>query len=209
MNSDKSRLSQRKHPVQARSSQTLAAIFDACIAQLLAHGIERLTTTRVAQGAGVSVGTLYQYYPNKQALLAAALAFHQDRLAVAMEEACAAVAGAPLADIGAAVVDAVLAPRIAQPMVARALLAVGFEPDGQAQLALATQRIQLAVGDALAGAADARIPDTGLAGFMLVGALTGQVQALLAAGMDATMAGQARGQMLALAQGYLRGIAVA
>ena len=207
MNSDKSRMSPRKRPVQARSSQTLAAIFDACIAQLLAHGIERLTTTRVAQGAGVSVGTLYQYYPNKQALLAAALAFHQDRLAAEMEERCAAVAGAALETVVAAIVEAVLAPRIAQPAVARALLAVGFEPDGHAVLALATQRIQLAVGDALAGAADTRFADPGMASFMLVGALAGQAQALLAAGMDASMAQQARAQMAATALGYLRAIA--
>jgi AcrR family transcriptional regulator len=209
MSSDKGKLSPRKRPVQARSGQTVEAIFDACIAQLLAHGIERLTTTRVAQGAGVSVGTLYQYYPNKQALLAAALEWQLGQLAETMEGHCAAVAGAPLAAIAAAIVEAMLAPRLAQPAVARALLAVSLEPDGHALAALGKQRMQLAVGDALASVADARFLDPGMASFMLIAALDGQVQALLAADMLPSMAEAARAEMTTLALAYLRASAVA
>ena len=54
----------RKTPIQARSTVTVEAISEATIQVLLSHGAERLTTTRVAERAGVSVGTLYQYYPN-------------------------------------------------------------------------------------------------------------------------------------------------
>src|SRR5258707_5369934 len=42
----------------------------------LRHGVEQFTTTRVAERPGVSVGTLYQYYPNKQSLLFAVLERH-------------------------------------------------------------------------------------------------------------------------------------
>ena len=56
----------RKTPIQARSTVTVEAIFEATIQVLLSRGADRLTTTRVAERAGVSVGTLYQYYPNKQ-----------------------------------------------------------------------------------------------------------------------------------------------
>jgi AcrR family transcriptional regulator len=59
----------RKTPVQNRSTVTVKAIAEAAIQVLLAVGLNRLTTTRVADREGVSVGTLYQYYPNKQALL--------------------------------------------------------------------------------------------------------------------------------------------
>ncbi len=59
----------RKRPVQARSEATVAALFEASIQVLLAAGYRRLTTTRVAERAGVSVGTLYQYFPNRQALI--------------------------------------------------------------------------------------------------------------------------------------------
>ena len=59
----------RKTPVQARSTFTVEAISEATIQVLLSHGADRLTTSRVAARAGVSVGTLYQYYPNKRSLL--------------------------------------------------------------------------------------------------------------------------------------------
>jgi len=58
----------RKQPVQSRSQATCAAILEATIQVLVSQGIARFTTTRVAERAGVSVGTLYQYYPNKTAL---------------------------------------------------------------------------------------------------------------------------------------------
>jgi AcrR family transcriptional regulator len=66
----------RKLPVQARSTLTVEAIFDATIQVLLADGIEGLTTTKVASRAGVSVGTLYQYFSDKRELLTAALERH-------------------------------------------------------------------------------------------------------------------------------------
>jgi AcrR family transcriptional regulator len=75
-------------PVQARAMVTLAAISEATIQVLLSHGVERLTTTRVAERAGVSIGTLYQYYPNKQSLLFALLEQHRDQVSVAVETAC-------------------------------------------------------------------------------------------------------------------------
>jgi hypothetical protein len=59
-------LKPRKTPRQARAEATLDAIFEATIQVLLAVGERRLTTTRVAERAGVSVGTMYQYFPHKQ-----------------------------------------------------------------------------------------------------------------------------------------------
>jgi AcrR family transcriptional regulator len=59
----------RKLPVQARSTQLVADILEAAIRVLERDGAARFTTIRVAQQAGVSVGSLYQYFPNKQAIL--------------------------------------------------------------------------------------------------------------------------------------------
>ena len=81
-------LEPRKIPVQARSAASVEAILDATIQVLLGVGKERLTTTRVAMRAGVSVGTLYQYFPNKSALLQAALERHLNEVALAVERAC-------------------------------------------------------------------------------------------------------------------------
>ncbi len=59
----------RKLPIQARSAQLVADILQAAIRVLELEGAQRFTTIRVAERAGVSVGSLYQYFPNKQAIL--------------------------------------------------------------------------------------------------------------------------------------------
>jgi AcrR family transcriptional regulator len=82
-------LNPRKTPQQSRSMATVEAIHDATIQVLLRSGPEQLTTVRVAGRAGVSVGTLYQYFPNKQALLFAVLERHLMSVSKAVEEACA------------------------------------------------------------------------------------------------------------------------
>jgi AcrR family transcriptional regulator len=63
------RISSRKQPSQARSADLVAAILDAAVQVLAKEGAQRFTTTRVAEKAGVSVGSLYQYFPNKAAIL--------------------------------------------------------------------------------------------------------------------------------------------
>ncbi|MCK1734907.1 TetR family transcriptional regulator [Bradyrhizobium sp. 138] len=62
-------VSSRKQPQQARSSELVAAILDAAVQVLAKEGAQRFTTARVAERAGVSVGSLYQYFPNKAAIL--------------------------------------------------------------------------------------------------------------------------------------------
>src|SRR6478752_2612513 len=63
------RVSSRKQPKQARSSDLVSAVLDAAVQVLTAEGAQRFTTARVAERAGVSVGSLYQYFPNKAAIL--------------------------------------------------------------------------------------------------------------------------------------------
>ncbi len=62
-------VSVRKQPKQARSNDLVAAILDAAVQVLMIEGAQRFTTARVAERAGVSVGSLYQYFPNKAAIL--------------------------------------------------------------------------------------------------------------------------------------------
>lgn len=63
------RISSRKQPQQARSTELVAAILQAAIQVLAKEGATRFTTARVAEKAGVSVGSVYQYFPNKAAIL--------------------------------------------------------------------------------------------------------------------------------------------
>jgi AcrR family transcriptional regulator len=62
-------ISSRKRPKQARSTGLVAAILEAAAQVLAIEGAARFTTARVAEKAGVSVGSLYQYFPNKAAIL--------------------------------------------------------------------------------------------------------------------------------------------
>lgn len=65
----KAELSQRKQPKQSRSNELVSIILEAAAQVLAREGAARFTTARVAVKAGVSVGSLYQYFPNKASIL--------------------------------------------------------------------------------------------------------------------------------------------
>jgi len=65
----KPQISPRKQPQQARSTELVAIILEAAAQVLAKQGAQRFTTARVAEKAGVSIGSVYQYFPNKAAIL--------------------------------------------------------------------------------------------------------------------------------------------
>ena len=65
----RAQISSRNQPKQARSTELVAAVLEAAVQVLAKEGAQRFTTARVAEKAGVSVGSLYQYFPNKAAIL--------------------------------------------------------------------------------------------------------------------------------------------
>lgn len=60
-----------KSPTQERSRQTVATILDACSRLLIAEGFYALTTDKIAKEAGVSIGSLYQFFGNKESVVQA------------------------------------------------------------------------------------------------------------------------------------------
>lgn len=76
--------SPRKRPAQERSRETVRAILVAAARIFEADGIEAATTDRIAARAGISVGSLYQYYPNKDAILVALAHCHLLEAAAAL-----------------------------------------------------------------------------------------------------------------------------
>lgn len=115
------RLKPRKSPTQSRARATVDAIFEATTQVLLSDGLARLTTNHVAERAGVSIGTLYQYYPGKEALLYALVEQLLDRVAMQIEDACAAVGQPAVEDCASVFIEAYFASKTSDPEKARAL----------------------------------------------------------------------------------------
>ncbi len=83
------RLSPRKPARQDRSRATVDAILEAAVDLLSSQGYARTSTNRIAARAGVSVGSLYQYFPNKDAIVAALFERHAEDIARVVEQALA------------------------------------------------------------------------------------------------------------------------
>jgi len=75
-----------KRPSQARARFTVQAIYDAFVRIWQKQGWEHLTTRAVALETGISVGTLYEYFPNKQALLSGYVRHGLEKLLAAIDE---------------------------------------------------------------------------------------------------------------------------
>ena len=87
----------RKLASQERSRATVQALLDATARVLTREGYDRASTNRIAATAGVSVGSLYQYFPNKEALVAALVARHNREMLDLLREALKEVASLDLA----------------------------------------------------------------------------------------------------------------
>lgn len=88
----------RKLPKQERSRVTVEAILDATALVLVREGYDRASTKRVAGVAGVSIGSLYQYFPNKESLVAALYERHLRELLAVVERKFEEASRAPLGE---------------------------------------------------------------------------------------------------------------
>lgn len=98
----------RKAPVQKRSQVTVDAIIEAAARIFVREGYPNATTNRIAELAGVSVGSLYEYFPNKASLLAALVERQTEIMSNVMRERLAQVEGRPLADVVTTIARAVI-----------------------------------------------------------------------------------------------------
>ena len=92
------RTPRRREPKQQRSRQTVDAVLAAVHLVVKRHGTKAVTTNRIAEAAGVSVGSLYQYFPDKRAIFTALHDRHVDDVRLVIEQTMAACASAPLED---------------------------------------------------------------------------------------------------------------
>lgn len=112
----------RKRPVQDRSKAMVQALLDATARILVQDGYDTLSTNKVARAAGVSVGSLYQYYPSKEALVRAVLERWGTETTAQMVELRGALVDASLDVAVAAMVHATLESARRDPRLSRAML---------------------------------------------------------------------------------------
>ena len=172
-------LEPRKSPIQARSTASVDAILKATVQVLLRVGKERLTTTRVAVRAGVSVGTLYQYFPNKSALLQAALKLHLEQVAEVVELACQEQEGKTLRQMATALITAFLDAKMRDIKTSAALYSVSSDVDGAKIVQQIVIRYNKAIVRMLASSSEPLATDPQLVASMLQGTMAGVIRTIL------------------------------
>lgn len=120
------RKSRRRRPLQRRSQETVEVILRAT-AQILSHdGLEHLTTNGVAERAGVSVGSLYQYFPDKEALVAEVRRRYEEAFRERLVALTRELDGLPLGEAIARCVRALIAVHAEDPHLHNAVSSAGI-----------------------------------------------------------------------------------
>jgi AcrR family transcriptional regulator len=198
-----SHLTPRKTPRQTRATVTLNAILEATIQVLVAMGPRRLTTTRVAARAGVSVGTMYQYFPNKQALLHAVTARYLDLVAGRVEQACRERHGAPIGRMAEALVESFWLANVARCDVTRALYRASVEAGTGALVEEFSKRIESATAAMFATACDAQFADLAIVNVTLLNSLFGTIRSLFDRSLPKPWACGVQQQLIFMCRSYL------
>ena len=196
----------RKTPVQARSADTVEVLLEGTVQVLLVDGADRLTTTRVAERAGVTVGTLYQYYPNKQALLYALLDRKLNLVSEAVEQACALCRGCRLDPMIEELMETFVDAKMAHADVSAALYRISAELNSAEVILKHQKRTRTAITAMLRTAPElAAVSDAALRvkAETLGAAMSGAIRSVLEAGASPRAVSALRRELVLLGRGYL------
>ena len=202
-----SHLSPRKRPSQARAAATLDAIFEATIQVLVTVGPHRLTTTRVAERAGVSVGTMYQYFPHKQALFYAVNERYLDVLAGKVETACREQHGASISRMIEKLVTTYWNAKTERPEVTRALYRSAVELDNELLLEDFVRRIDAATAAMFATAVDADFADLKVVNLILLTTIFGTVRSVFERNLTDTQVDAVHRGLIMMCAAYVKATA--
>jgi AcrR family transcriptional regulator len=115
MKAEANKSSIRRQPKQRRSRQTVEAVLDAVVRILKRDGIDGVTTNRIAEVAGVSIGSVYQYFPDKRAIFLALHDRHVDEIGRLIEARLVEHAESSLEDLVRALVEALIEAHASDP----------------------------------------------------------------------------------------------
>ena len=196
-------LKARKLPRQARAAVTRDAIFEATIQLLVADGPHRLTTTRVAERARVSVGTLYQYFPHKQALLFALNERYLDVLSGKIEATCIAHHGSQMNLMIEALIETYWNAKTERADVTRALYRTAVELDNEALMEAFAARVDAATLAMFASASDWQRDDLASVNLTLMTVIFGTVRNAFERNLPPAQIEALRRQLPKMCLGYL------
>ncbi|HEV7275989.1 MAG TPA: TetR/AcrR family transcriptional regulator [Devosiaceae bacterium] len=116
-------LQPRKAGTQSRSRETVKALVEATARVLVKDGFHSTNTNRIADEAGVSVGSLYQYFPNKEALVVAVIDRHKSEMMAVLDSTLRTACSMPLEDAFRALVRMMIEAHRVNPRLHRVLVA--------------------------------------------------------------------------------------
>ena len=181
---------------------------EATIQVLLSHGIDGLTTTRVAERAGVSVGTLYQYYPNKRSLLFALLEQKLEETSAALESACRESQGKPLAVMMRHVVERFVDAKMARADISSALYQISADIGGPELVKRVEARALRALVNMLVTASDATWKADRFAATLILAAMSGATRSVLETGPSPSVVRRLREHLVLLCESYVKALIV-
>jgi len=197
-------LTPRKKPTQRRSRVTIDTIFEAAIQVLLANGLDKITTIQIADRAGVSIGSLYQYFPNKNALLAAVVKRHVSEVVDATIAACKSAHGKAIEEMCAAMMTAFVDAKTRRPEVSRALYLPSAAVNADAIVKEEAGRCALAVHEMLMTASNAKFAQPELVSGVLIASIVGPTRATIEAAGNRGTFERLKLHLTALGVGYLK-----
>ncbi len=194
----------RRRPLQARSTATVEAILEATAQVLETRGYEGTTTNRIAGRAGVSVGSLYQYFPSKDALIAALVERHFAQLTERVLATLDRVKGQPVDQGVQAIIDTILSAHrhhCSRHQVFDLLL---LRVDGFKLIDRFLANVEEAVAEVLRARQDAVRPrDPDLAARILCRAVSGVVRSTLRRAPEQLTTPEFQRELATLVRGFL------
>lgn len=141
---------QRRVPLQQRGQQTVDQILQASAQVIERDGLDKLTTRRIAVEAGLSVGSVYEYFPNKEAVLSAMVVQWFDQLLLTLDKHHPSNTGCrDILTYMQAMVEAVRQDYIDQPALGAMLSALGAIPTLRELVEQHDERVTAKLADAL------------------------------------------------------------
>jgi AcrR family transcriptional regulator len=202
----------RKTPRQMRANETRARILDAAKQVFSTHGYAAGTTNRIAVAAGMSVGSLYQYFPNKDAILVELVAEHIEegtrKVAATLDTVLARHAPdlPPLTELIDAVVEAMIELHTTDRALHRVLFEQAPRPD---ELLAELKAVEAALVDEaarlLGGHPEVEVPDTKVAARLTVTTVESVVHRSAADASGDMPDDRLRTELVRMVVGYLRG----